>query len=434
MQVSAPDVRLLHADYLWPCLKAYYDDPLVIESADGVWVTDDRGRTFLDLFAGILTTSVGHGHPRVVEAVQRQAATLGHTSTLYRTAPQGEVAEQIAEIAPGDLRRTFFVNSGTEAVETAIMLACLHTGRSEVVALRHAYSGRSFLATNITAHGPWRPLPTSVPGIKHALAPYPYRQPFGDDLSDEELSDKLAADLEEVILTTTSGGPACFIAESIQGVGGFVVPPQGYFQKAAAVVRKYGGLFIADEVQTGFGRTGHKWFGIEHWGVEPDVMVMAKGIASGYPVGAVTTTDEIAASWTAKSISTYGGSPVSMAAAGATIATMVEEDVPTRSAERGAQLRAGLAELFERYEWIGEVRGMGLMQAMELVESRETKEPAPKRAKALLEATKDENLLIGLGGLWGQTVRLGPSMLITEDEIADALGRLSRACATVNAG
>ena len=425
------EVRTGHEEFLLPCVKPYYKEPLVLVEGSGVDVIDSEGRHFLDFFAGILTTSVGHCHPRVVERVQEQVARLGHTSTLYLNENQVSAARRLAELAPDRLRRCFFGNSGTEAVETAIMMACIHTGRSEVIALRHAYSGRSFLTTNITAHAPWRPLASSIAGIKHAMSPYPYRSPFGE-LPEEEMAEAFARDLEEVIATTTTGHPACFIAEPIQGVGGFIVPPKGYFERAAEIIRSRGGLFIADEVQTGFGRTGEKWWGIEHWGVEPDIMTMAKGIANGFPVGAMITTDEIAASWTAKTISTYGGNPISMAATEATLEVMESENTPTRSAERGAQLRAGLDELGERFEWIGEVRGMGLMQALELVEDRQTKEPSPRKAAALLEAAKDEGLLIGVGGLNGQIIRLGPSMLVTEEEVADALERLGRACERVD--
>ncbi len=431
-QIRADDVKSGHEDHLWPCVKAYYEEPLVITEASGMEVVDAEGRRYLDFFAGILTTSIGHCHPRVVQRVQEQVARLGHTSTLYLTENQVSVARHLAALAPGDLQKTFFTNSGSEAVETAVMLACLYTGRSEVVALRHAYSGRSIMATNITAHAPWRPLASSIPGIKHAMSPYPYRSPFGEQ-SEEEMAEAFARDLEETIRTTTTGKPACFIAEPIQGVGGFIVPPPTYFQRAAEIIRSYGGLFIADEVQTGFGRTGEKWFGIEHWGVEPDIMIMAKGVASGFPVGATMTTEEIAAAWTPKSISTYGGNAVSMAGADATLEVMQEEDVPRRSAERGAQLRQGLEALQAEHEWIGEVRGLGLMQALELVEDRETKAPSPKKAKALLEATKAEGLLIGLGGLDGQVIRLGPSMLVTEAQVDDALDRLGRACGRVEA-
>jgi 4-aminobutyrate aminotransferase len=338
----------------------------------------------------------------------------------------------LATIAPGELKSCFFTNSGTEAVETAVILAQCYTGHQEIVVLRQGYSGRSIMASNMTAHAPWRPVTSSVPGIKFAICPYPYRSPF--DPSDENLGEKFAQDIEEVIRTTTNGKPAAFFAETIQGVGGFVVPPPGYFQRAAEIIRDYGGLFICDEVQAGFGRTGDKWFGIEHWEVEPDIMVMAKGIANGAPVGATITRPEIAKAWTAKTISTFGGNPISMAAAEATLDVMMQENTPARSAERGRQLRAGLDALYQKYQWIGEVRGMGLMLGIELVEDRVTKKPSPGKIKALVEAAKEEKLLIGAGGLDGQVIRIGPSMLITETEVDEALERLSRACQRVQEG
>jgi 4-aminobutyrate aminotransferase len=263
------------------------------------------------------------------------------------------------------------------------------------------------------------------------MSPYRYRSPLGD-LADPAFVDALADDLEDVIQTTTNGRPAAFIAETIQGVGGYIVPPPGYFQRMVEIVRSYGGLFICDEVQAGFGRTGGKWFGIEHWDVEPDIMVMAKGIANGFPVGATITRPEIAEVWTGKTISTFGGNAVCMAAADAALEVMVREDTPGRSEVRGQQLRLGLERLSQQHQWIGDVRGMGLMQALELVEDRKTKEPSAKKARALLEAAKDEHLLVGIGGLHNNAIRLGPSMLVTEDEVQEALDRLGRACRRVD--
>ncbi len=236
-----------------------------------------------------------------------------------------------------------------------------------------------------------------------------------------------------MIQTSTSGRPAAFFAETIQGSGGYIVPPPGYFQAAAEIIRGYGGLFISDEVQAGFGRTGDKWFGIEHWEVEPDIMVMAKGIANGFPVGATITRPQIAAAWTAKTISTYGGNPVAMAATDATLKVMMDEDVPARAARRGKQLRDALEDLQRQHAWIGEVRGMGLMQALELVEERRSKKPASTRALALMEASKEEGLLLGLGGLHAHVIRIGPSLLISEEELGEGLKRLRRACGRVGA-
>lgn len=416
-------------EYLFPSVGTYYRDPLVLVEAHGSRVRDADGREYLDLFGGVLTTSLGHCHPDVVRAVQEQVARLGHTSTLYITEPQVEAARRLAQIAPGGLKRSFFTNSGSEAVETAVMLARLHTGRSEIVTLRHSYAGRTLLGSELTAQASWRPVGGLTGGVRFAASPYPYRSPFAG--TEEQAADAFAADLEETIATTTTGKPAAFLAEPIQGVGGIIVPPPGYFQKAAEIIRRHGGLFIADEVQTGMGRTG-AWFAIEHWGVEPDIMTVGKGIAGGLPAAATITTDEIAKSWTAKQFSTFGGNPVSMAAICATLDVMVRENAPARAAARGLQLRAGLESLAREYSWIGEVRGVGLMQAMELVKDRATKEPAPERVVALMNAARDEGLLIGGAGLWGNVVRLGPSLLITEAEVAEALERLARACARVS--
>lgn len=428
---SAADILDAHRTWLFPCVTPYYDQPIVMSEAEGVHVTDADGREYLDLFSGILSTSIGHCHPRLVEAVQQQAARLGHTSTLYVSEPQVEAARRLAGIAPGQLDRTFFTNSGTEAIETALALACIYTGRSEIIALRMSYHGRSSLAANVTAHASWRPLASQVAGIHHAIAPDTYR--LHVPITDEDaLAEYFARDLDEVIRTTTNGRPAAFIAETIQGVAGYTVPPRGYFERVRDIVHGYGGLLIIDEVQAGFGRTGDHWFGIEHYGVEPDIMVMAKGIAGGYPAAATITREEIASAWQGKTISTFGGNPVSMAAAVATLDVMREEDVPTRAAERGAQLRSALEALADRYAWIGDVRGMGLMQALDLVKDRESRTADSARARALLEAAKEEGLLIGLGGHWGQVIRIGPSLLVTEDELADGIQRLERACERVD--
>ena len=430
-EMTEAEIRTGHKEFLFPCAPPVYKDPLVLVGGSGSVVVDSSGREYLDLFAGILTTGIGHCHPEVVERIRDQLGVLGHTSSMYVTENIVGAAKRLAKIAPGDLSQSFFTNSGTEAVETAALLACQYTGRTEIIALRHGYSGRSTFSTNMTGHAAWRPVATSVAGIKHAISPYPYRCPFKTPC-DDSCVNRFVDDLEEVILTTTSGKPAAFVAETIQGVGGYITPPPGYFQGAAEVIRRYGGLFICDEVQTGFGRTGDKWFGIEHWDVVPDIMIMAKGIANGFPVGATITTPEIAGAWKAKTISTFGGNPVAMAAASATMDVMMAEDTPARSAARGAQLRDGMDALAAQYDWIGEVRGMGLMQAFEFVADPETKEPDPKRTGAFMEATKEEGILIGAAGLYGNVIRIGPSMLISEAEVAQALDALGRACERVN--
>ncbi len=423
------DIVAKQKDLLFPCVANYYEEPVVITRAEGTRVQDVEGREFVDFFGGILTVSLAHCQPDIVEAISSQVRTLGHTSTLYPTEPMIRVAERLAKMAPGKLKKSFWTNSGTEADETAVMLAKIHTGGQEIICLRHGYSGRSLLNTNMTAHSNYRLIPSQIPGIKHAPAPYCYRCPMG--LSYPACDIQCAKDLEELIRTETCGKPAAFLAEPIQGVGGFVTPPPEYFQVAVGIVRQYGGLFICDEVQTGFGRTGDKWFGIEHWGVDPDIMTMAKGIANGMPVGATIATEEIANSWTGGSISTFGGNPVSMAATEATFDVMEREDVPGRSSRLGMVLREFLDDAKTRFSWIGDVRGMGLMQGLELVEDRKTKEPSPGKTNQLMEAAKREGLLLGKGGLYGNTIRIAPPMLITDAEMTEALARFDRALAAV---
>ncbi len=305
------------------------------------------------------------------------------------------------------------------------MLAKIYTGQQEIIVLRHGYHGRSALNVSLTSHAPWRPVTTQVAGIKHLVSPYCYRCPFG--LTYPSCGVKCAQDLEELIRTETNGRPAALLAEPIQGVGGFIVPPKEYFQIAVGIIRKYGGVFICDEVQTGFGRTGDTWFGIEHWGVEPEIMTMAKGIANGWPVGATIATDEVANAFTGLSLSTFGGNPVSMAAADATIDVMERENIPKRAAERGAQLREALEAMKEKYDFIGDVRGMGLMQAVELVEDRASKTPAPKKALRFMEASKRQGILVGKGGLYGNVLRIAPPMMIDKGDVAEGAARLDRA-------
>ena len=428
---SAETIHGRH-EFLLPGMLHLYEEPLVLVEGNGVRVKDPEGREYLDLFAGILTTSVGHCNPRVEDATIAQMRKLGHVSTLYGHEMHVEAARKIADIAPGALRRTFFSNSGTEAIETALMMACLATGRTEIIALRVGYHGRSFMATSVTAHSGWRPLATPVAGIKHAKSPNLYRCPFKTPC-DDTCVDKFVDDLEEVIVTTTNGRPAAFIAETVMGVAGYVVPPPGYFEKAAEVIRHYGGLLVIDEVQAGFGRCGEHWFGIQHHGVEPDIMVMAKGIANGAPVGATVTTDEIAHRWQGKHISTFGGNPVSMAAMCATQDELRDHNAPHNASARGAQLRTALEEMQTRHPWMGDVRGMGLMQAIEIVKDPVSKDPDLDRTKKLMEASREEGVLIGLGGLHGTVVRIGPSLLITEEEMAEGIEKLGRAIDKVGA-
>ncbi|MEX2152006.1 MAG: aspartate aminotransferase family protein [Gemmatimonadaceae bacterium] len=427
--VSAKEVRAKHKEFLFPCVANYYEEPIVITKGKGAVVSDADGREYLDFFGGILTLGLGHCNEEVVTRVQDQLEQLGHTSTLYPTAGIVNVAEKLAKITPGKLKKSFFTTSGTEANETAILLAKIYSGKQEIIALRHGYHGRSLTALSLTGHAPWRLIPTQMAGIKHAMSPYCYRCPFGLEYDNGACGIKCANDIEDLIRTETTGQPAAFIAEPIQGVGGFITPPKEYFEIAVGIVRKYGGIFICDEVQTGFGRTGDHWCGISHWGVEPEIMTFAKSIANGFAVGGTIATEEVANAFTGLTISTFGGSSISMSAAEATLDVMERENTPKRSADRGKQLRDHLLALKDKYKVIGDVRGMGLMQGIELVEDRKTKEPAPKRTTKLLEAAKKQGLLIGKGGLYGNVIRMAPSMLISASEVDDAMARLDKALA-----
>lgn len=432
--MTGDDIRSKHKQYIMPSTLNYYGEPVAVDHAEGVWVYDADGRAYLDLFGGILTVSLAHAQPDVVSAIQVQAARLSHISTLYPTAPVVQLAESLAGIAPGEISQSFFVASGTEADEMAVMLAYAHTGKSELIALRNGYSGRSMLAQTLTAHSNWRNMPTQIAGVKHAMEPYCYRCPLS--LKYPSCGIACAKDIEKLIQYTTTGQIAGFLAEPVQGVGGFVVPPKEYFQVAVEIVRRYGGLFISDEVQTGFGRTGTHWWGIQHYGVTPDIMTMAKGIANGLPAANCMTTPEIGKSLPRLTISTFGGSPIPMAAANATLDVMKREDIPARSARLGAWLGDALRDLQQKYPHnLGDVRGMGLMWGVELVVDELAGDRTPEAAltNRVFEAAKAEGLLIGKGGRWGNVFRIAPPMLINEKELQDGVARFDRALAAAGA-
>ncbi len=418
-----------HRQYLFPSQAHYYREPLWAERGSMQYLWDSEGKRYLDFFGGIVTVSVGHCNPRVTEKVNAQSQRLQHASTLLPNEAIVLLAEKLAQITPGELTRSFFTNSGTEANETAVQLARIHTGAFEVVALRHSYSGRSALAQSLTGQNTWRrSLPMGF-GVVHAVNPYCYRCPLG--LKYPDCGVACAKDVEALIQTSTSGRIAAFLAEPIQGLGGFITPPPEYFKIVFNIVKQYGGLFIADEVQTGWGRTGKKWFGIEHWEVTPDIITAAKGIANGLPMGATITTSEIAGSFQGLQISTFGGNAVSSVAARATIEVIEEDRLMDNAHQVGGYFRRRLHELQDKYPLIGEVRGMGLMQALELVKDRQTKEPAADELGQLMEETRRRGLLMGKGGLYGNVIRFSPPLNIAQADVDEALQILDAAFAAV---
>lgn len=427
---SAEEVLALRRQFLNPGIFLYYKKPIMVVEGRMQYVWDETGKRYLDGLGGIVTVSVGHCHPKVVAAANRQTETLQHSTTIYLQPNVAEYAAALAAKMPGDLKVCYFVNSGSEANDLALLMARAYTGNYDVIALRNAYHGGNASGMGVTAHSTWKfNVPHSF-GVHHALSPYPYRGHYGYD--DPDAGRKYADDVKSVIDFATPGQIAGFIAESIQGVGGFVVFPDGYLERTYEHVRAAGGVCIADEVQTGFGRTGTHYWGFETQGVIPDIVTMAKGIGNGVPLAAVVTTPQIAEVLSKRiHFNTFGGNPVVSAVGKAVLEIIDEENLQQNSLALGDYILAGLAKLKEKYPIIGDVRGRGLMLAIELVKDRETKEPAGPECAQVVETAKDLGLLLGKGGLRGQTIRFAPPMCITKAdadfllEVLDvAFGRL----------
>jgi 4-aminobutyrate aminotransferase/(S)-3-amino-2-methylpropionate transaminase len=399
--------------------------PIVIEKGCGALVTDVRGRTYLDCFAGISVVNAGHCNPKIVAAAKAQAEKLIHCSSyLYHVRPTADLAEKIARIAPGGLNKSFFGSSGAEAIEGALKLARLYTGRHEFIALQAGFHGRSWGALSLSGNqnrkkrgGPY------APGISFAPAPHAFRSSWRDD--PEECGRQCAQALEEVIRFSTSGDVAAFVAEPVMGEGGILVPPGNYFREVKKILDRHGILFIADEVQCGFARTG-KMFAFEHFGVVPDILVTAKGIAGGFPLSAFTTRAEIAAAFRpGDHLSTFGGNPVCCAAALANIEFMEKENLCNHVAEMGNHALSILRALQKQYPIIGDVRGLGLMIGIELVQDVNLA-PAPAEAEALQAFCLKNGLIVGLGGIDGNVIRFQPPLVISKSQIDRALEIIAR--------
>src|SRR5437660_3557910 len=410
---SAEEVLRLRKQFLNPGIFLYYKKPLMLVEGKMQYVWDERGRRYLDALGGIVTVSVGHCHPDVVEVVRQQNETLQHSTTIYLQPNIAEYAEKLASKMPGDLKVCYFVNSGSEANDLALLMARAYTGNYDIISLRNAYHGGSTLTMGTTGNRGWKfNVPHSF-GVHHAITPDPYRGLWGHD--DADAGKKYAADIKNVIDFATPGQVAGFIAESIQGVGGCVVFPDNYLKHAYEHVRAAGGVCIADEVQTGFGRTGTHYWGFETQGVVPDIVTMAKGIGNGAPLGAVVTTPKIAAALAQRiHFNTFGRNPVVCAQGMAVLEVIDREKIQENSLTIGNRLLAGLNQLKEKYKLIGDVRGKGLLLGIELVKDRTTKEPAKAECAEVLERCKDMGLLLGKGGLHGQTIRFSPPMNIAK--------------------
>ena len=423
---SADEVLRLRKEFLNPGIFLYYKKPIMLVEGKMQYVWDEHGRRYLDALGGIVTVSVGHCHPDVVDVARKQNETLQHSTTIYLHPNIAEYAQALAAKMPGDLKVCYFVNSGSEANDLALLMARAYTGNYDVIALRNAYHGGSAVTMGLTAHRTWKfNVPHSF-GVHHAITPDPYHGLWGRD--DVDAGKKYAADVKNLLDFATSGQIAAFIAESIQGVGGCVVFPDGYLKQVYEHVRGAGGLCIADEVQSGFGRTGTHYWGFETQGVMPDIVTMAKGIGNGCPLGAVVTTPKIAAMLAQRThFNTFGGNPVVCAQGTAVLEVIEREKLQQNALKIGNKLLVGLNKLKEKHNLIGDVRGKGLMLGIELVKDRQSKEPAKEECAQILETCKEMGLLLGKGGLWGQTIRFSPPMCVNKADADFLLEVLDRA-------
>ena len=429
-EYTREEILELEKKFLAPAVGHYYQDPVLFVNGEGAVLEDSSGKKYIDLFAGICTTITGYNHPKYVSTIKWQAERLVYTSSLYATIPYAVLVKRLAGIAPKGLTRSFIVNSGSEANEAALFMARKYTGNPYIVACQRGYHGRTTLTRELSSAG-WRTVPEAHPsGVRFTPFGYCYRCPFGKEHPGCDM--ECARYLREVIRTQTNNAIAAFIAEPIQGVGGIVQPPAEYFKIVHEIVKEYGGLYISDEVQTGFGRTGDKWWGIQHAGVEPDIITLAKGFGSGIPIGGFVTRPELADDYSvADGFATFGGNPLSCAAAVAVIDIIQESNYLERASKLGNELKKKLQALQEDHKIVGDVRGQGLMLGVELVRDRDTKEPAIQEMLQIMEFCREKGLLIGKGGLDNNVIRLQPPLELTSEQIDESCSILGEAFSKV---
>lgn len=405
--------------YIMPCLSHFYKNPPQLVRGSMQYLFDHTGKKYLDCFAGVSVINCGHCNPEITDKLCEQIKTLQHVCNIYLTEHFVHLAERLAAVTPGNLQKAFFCSTGTEANEGALLLASLYTKGNEYIALRGGLHGRTKLTMNITGIGMWRTDPHPVGGIHFAPNPYCYRCPLGKKYPSCDLA--CANAVEDIIKTATSGRPAAFIAETIQGNAGIVVPPKGYFKRLKEILAAYGALLIIDEVQTGFARTG-KMFAIEHFDATPDIMSVAKALGNGVPISAFIASAEIADVYTKPGASTLGGNPVSSTAGLAVLDYIESHKLAQNAQARGKQLRDGLMELAQRHPVIGDVRGLGLMVGAEFI--RDDDSPYPELLDDVLETMKDRGFLIGKNGLSRNVMAFQPPLVITAQDVDTLLNAL----------
>ena len=424
--IGAEGILSKKKKFIMPCLGHFYFNPPEFVRGEMQYLFDDAGKKYLDMYAGVSVINCGHCNPFITEKMIEQIKNLQHVCNIYLTENFVNLAEKLAEVTPGNLQKSFFCSTGTEANEGALLLASIYKKNSEFIALQNGLHGRTKLTMSLTGIGMWRTDPNPIGGINFAPNPYCYRCPLGKKYPECDL--ECANKIETIIQTATSGKPAALIAEPIQGNAGIVVPPKNYFKRVKEILDKYEVLLIIDEVQTGFARTG-KMFAIENFEVVPDIMSVAKALGNGQPISAFISTAEIADTYTRPGASTLGGNPVSSTAGLAVLEYISEKNLMQNAKERGEQLQAGLKILQKKYPLIGDVRGIGLMIGAEFVHADKT--PAAKELDNVLEILKDRGFIIGKGGVGRNVMAFQPPLVITEKNVDDVLNALDLALSEI---